>query len=178
MHEKRKTWVHCLQTSCRTASFTCCLFINTSHKSNSGGHASVYLNWLSMITSNTTRENNAFINEEVNKNCLHIITRTDTYTKHTPYTLALTCRLTEVWGPLGNDNNLSSVMCRASSGDEGEHNMLPSLGLPLRQQCQFLTLATVCLNILWGEANNMLLSVPNHKVSTNICHENIFSVVQ
>jgi len=36
------------------------------------------------------------INEEVNKNCLHICARTSTYVKHTPYTLALTSRLTEV----------------------------------------------------------------------------------
>jgi hypothetical protein len=82
MYEKRKTWVYCLQTSCRTASFTCCLFINTSYKSNLGSHASRYLNRLSTIMSNTTRENNMIINEEVNKNCLHMFARTSTYMKH------------------------------------------------------------------------------------------------
>jgi len=121
MHEERKTWVRCLQTSCRIASFTCCFFISTSNKCNSSCHASRYLNWLSMM-SNTTRENSMIINEEVNKNCLHIFVRTCTYMKHTPYTLALTSRLTEVWGPIGKDcNNLSFVMCRASSGDEGKY---------------------------------------------------------
>jgi len=132
MHEKRKT-LSTLFTNFLSHCFFHLLlfFINTSHNSNSSCHASRYLHWLSMIMSNTTRKNNTIINEEVNKNCLHIFVRTCTYIKHTPYTLALTSRLTEVWGPVGNDcNNVSSVMCRASSGDEGKHMQYVSITWP------------------------------------------------